>query len=424
MSNPLAIAAVTATMRNLLTRGIRADPDLDDTTVTMLPVDRARPDGTTANQLNVFLYHMLPSSAWRNMDMPTRVRSGETGVPPLALNLYYLITAYGRNNDAELPYSHQLLGRAMSVLMDHPLLGADEIKAALPNNDLWQQIERIRFTLQPLPQDELSKLWTGFQTGFRLSMAYEAAVVLIESGASIKAPLPVLTRRFDADGPTVQPSLAPPYPTLTGLVLPHPLGYVVPGDTLMLQGARLLGDGATVNFTNPVLPAPIAVPVELAGSDAEISVVIPDAPADWVAGFYTVTVTVRRKAAAAADQDPGNQVPFDRSYTTNALSVALAPRIISPLPLLVPAAVGVTQVTVQSRPDLRPGQRVALMLDDLEIAAPDRAAQSAQTTFAVANAVSNTSFRMRLRVDGVDSPLIDWTKTPPGFDDSSRVTFQ
>jgi hypothetical protein len=421
MSNPLAIAAVTATMRNLLTRGIRADPDLDDTTVTMLPVDRARPDGATANQLNVFLYHMLPSPAWRNMDMPTRVRNGETGVPPLALNLYYLITAYGRNNDAELPFSHQLLGRAMSVLMDHPLLGADEIKAALPNNDLWQQIERIRFTLQPLPQDELSKLWTGFQTGFRLSMAYEATVVLIESGASIKAPFPVLTRRFDDLGPTVQASLAPPYPTLTGLVLPHPVASLLPGDQLVLQGSQLLGDGAVINFANPNLPAPISVPVTQPGTEEEISVVIPDVPANWVAGFYTLTVTVTRNGAPDAVKVPANKV-----RTTNALSVALASRITGPLPLplVVAAAKGVTKVTVQSKPDLRPGQRVALLLDDREIAAPDRAKQSNQTTFDVPNAAANTSFRMRLRVDGVDSPIIDWTKSPPAFDDNSRVNFQ
>jgi hypothetical protein len=419
MSNPLAIAAVTATMRNLLTRGIRADPDLDDTTVTMLPVDRARPDGAAANQLNVFLYHMLPSPAWRNMDMPTRVRNGETGVPPLALNLYYLITAYGRNNDAELPFSHQLLGRAMSVLMDHPLLGADEIKAALPNNDLWQQIERIRFTLQPLPQDELSKLWTGFQTGFRLSMAYEATVVLIESGASVKAPLPVLTRRFDDRGPTVQPTLAPPYPTLTGLSLPHPQASLVPGDTLVLQGSQLLGDGATVNFANPNLQAPISVPVKLPGTEEQISVKIPDQPAKWVAGFYTLTVTVTRNGEPDAGKVPANNL-----RTTNALSVALAPRITSALPLGVPAAKGVTKVTLQSKPDLRPGQRVALLLDDREIAAPDRARQSNQTTFDVANATAGTSFRMRLRVDGVDSPIIDWSKSPPAFDDNSRVDFQ
>ena len=51
-------------------------------------------------------------------------RDGEPAQPPLALNLFYLLTAYGRDNDAQRPFSHMLLGRAMSILHDHPVLGA------------------------------------------------------------------------------------------------------------------------------------------------------------------------------------------------------------------------------------------------------------------------------------------------------------
>src|SRR5438034_2772333 len=113
MSNPLAIPAVTATLRNLLTQ-LTTEPELNDTTVTTQPLDRARTNGNTANQLNLFLYQALPNAALRNMDMPRQVKPGETGMPPLALNLYYLLTAYGRDNDTQRPFSHHLLGRAMS----------------------------------------------------------------------------------------------------------------------------------------------------------------------------------------------------------------------------------------------------------------------------------------------------------------------
>jgi len=66
MSNPLAIAAVTATVRNMLLSDVTSDPDLADTTVTTQAPDRAR--GTlTSNQLNVFLYQTMLSAAWRNM---------------------------------------------------------------------------------------------------------------------------------------------------------------------------------------------------------------------------------------------------------------------------------------------------------------------------------------------------------------------
>src|SRR5277367_4765553 len=127
MSNPLAIAAVTATLRQLLQTGLAADPDLNDVTVTIQPLDRARTGGNAANQLNLFLYHVLPSGAWRNTSIPNRFRSGESGAPPLGLNLYYLITAFGKENDTLRPFSHQLLGRAMSILNDHPLLSSAEI---------------------------------------------------------------------------------------------------------------------------------------------------------------------------------------------------------------------------------------------------------------------------------------------------------
>ena len=95
MSNSMAIAAVTATLRNLLFQGVTADPDLVDTTVTTQAPDQARDSNNNANQINLFLYQTEPSAAWRNMDMPRQVKLGETGRPPLGLNLYYLITAYG-----------------------------------------------------------------------------------------------------------------------------------------------------------------------------------------------------------------------------------------------------------------------------------------------------------------------------------------
>src|SRR4051794_38914453 len=119
MSNTPAIASVTATLQAILTHAIVADSDLADTTVTTLPPGKAR-DTNTHNQLNVFLYLALPNNTWRNMDIPGQFNRGETGLPPLALNLYYLLTAYGRNDDDV--YSHRLLAAAMRLLHDEPLL--------------------------------------------------------------------------------------------------------------------------------------------------------------------------------------------------------------------------------------------------------------------------------------------------------------
>jgi len=407
MSSPLAIAAVTATLRNLLTQGITADSDLADATVTMQPLDRARAAGNTANQVNIFLYHVLPNGAWRNLDFPGRVKPGETGQPPLGLNLYYLITAFGRDNDTVRPFGHQLMGRAMSILNDHPLLGADEIKAALPNSDLWTQVERVRFTLQPFSLDEVAKLWTGFQTQYRLSVAYEAAVVLIESTRAVATPLPVLMRGPGDSGVSVQANLLPPFPTLEQMTIPNQQPTALLGDILTFTGHDLNGDQVTFNFSNPRLAAPIAVPALASGTATQVTVQIPSDPVNWPAGVYTVAAVVSAKGQP------------DR--TSNEMPLALSPQITSNLPMRPKRTKsGSVNLNITCSPEVRPEQRVALLLGDQEVPAADHPAQTKQLSFVVLAAVPG-AYWIRLRVDGVDSQLVNRTVTPPAFDPKQKV---
>src|SRR5229473_6627611 len=292
MSNAAAIAAVTLTLQTILGDGVRADPNLNDTTVTLLPPDKAR-GNNNANQLNLFLYQLLPDAAWRNMNIPSQVASRETGNPPLPLTMHYMLTAFGRDNDTGVPFGHYLLGQAMSVLFDHALLGADEIRSAtvvsLPGSDLHKQVERVRITLQPLSLEEISKLWTGLATQYRLSVVYEVSVALIESTASTRAPLPVLTRGPDDKGFQSQSSLTSPFPFLDGLLLPNNQAAARSGDTLTLTGLHLSGTSVSVVFNNPFFPAPVEL-VPSAATDSSVSVVLSGAPAVWPAGLYTVAV--------------------------------------------------------------------------------------------------------------------------------------
>ena len=141
MSGSLAIAAVTTALRNLLEQGLNAD--VSGTTVTTRPPDKAR-NGTAGSQVNLFLYHAVLNANWRNADIPWRTRPGENGRSPLPLSLYYLVTAYyGDNEDdtdtatdaSRLLGGHRLLGSAMSILHDHPLLDPADINAILPAGD-------------------------------------------------------------------------------------------------------------------------------------------------------------------------------------------------------------------------------------------------------------------------------------------------
>jgi len=415
MSNALAIAAATATLRNILQQGVTADPDLNDATVTIQPLDKAR--GTnTANQLNLFLYQIQRNAAWVSMDMPRQLLPGESGFAPLPLNLWYLVTAFGRNDDADnsaQPFGHHLLGTAMSVLHDHPVLSAADIVTAtqtlLPASDLDQQIERIRITFQPLSVEEVYRLWTGFATQYRLSAAYELAVTLIESTRAARTPVPALTRGRNDQGFDAQANLLPPLPGLLAIVPPNRQPSAGLNDAVTITGYHLDGSNVSVRFNHALWSAPVDVKPDAGATATQLTVTIPDDPTTWPAGFYAVEVQVQR---------PGET--FLR--TTNQLALSIAPRITLAHTSTATANQAYTVTnTVTSVPDIWPSQRAALLFGDQEIAAPDHPAQTGTLTF-VADNVAAGDYLVRLRVDGVDSPLVNRGVTPPMFDPTQKVT--
>ncbi len=205
MSNALAIASVTAVLKYLLEDALvnnSASAAMSGSVrVSALAPDRIDNDAT---QLNIFLYHAAPNAGWRNTGLPSRNRSGgRMANPPLALDLYYLLTAYGKENfEAEI-----LLGYAMQSIHETPVLTRELIRkvlaappngggvvvapalAALAASDLAEQVEQIKVTPQSLTIEELSELWAALQANYRPSVAYHVSVVLIESTFPSHAPL-------------------------------------------------------------------------------------------------------------------------------------------------------------------------------------------------------------------------------------------
>ncbi len=429
MSNALAIAATTAALRSLLIRGL----GISD--VTIRPPDTAR-KGLAGNQVNLFLYQTSIDAAWRNRDMPQQVKPSETGQPPLPLCLYYLVTAFGEGDDESK--TQQLLGQAMSVLHDHPLLGADEIKHAtetdVPGSNLHEQIERVRITPQPLSLEEVSKLWAAFQTNYRLSAGYQAAVILIESTRAIRTPLPVLTQGRDDRGPSAQGDLIPPFPAIDRIDVPNGRVIAQLDDQLTLVGhhfALSTGDPlqveVSVQFITTRLPQPLSATIPAnQRTDTQITVTIPhQVGVFYPAGLYRVSTNVM----------PIGQ-PLE-TRTTNELPLMLAPVIIQinggnlPAPPAPPISVarvnvvnglGDATLQIKCRPEVVPEQSAALLVGDRTVNAEAHATQTDTLTF-IARQIAAGTYRLRLRIDGVDSPLIDLSDpAQPKFDDSQQVT--
>jgi hypothetical protein len=423
MSNSLAIEAVTSALQKLLEEGTKLldngnqDPELTDLEVTTQPPDRAR-NTKTNNQINLFLYQTAVNAALRNMDMPRSVRSGESSLPPLALNLYYLVTAYGKNNEDTL--SHRLLGRAMRILHDYSVLVASdllsptEIRDLLSESGLDLQPERVRLTPMPMSLDEMSKLWMIFQTQYRISAAYQAAVLLIESTRPVKSSLPVLKRGKEDRGPDV---MASALPLLEEVLPPNSQPGARLGEDLILNGKNLNSQGLLVRFSSLRLNDYIEIEPLQGGNANQIKVHLgdqiedPGALAKWVPGFYTVSLVIRR--------------PDTPAWTSNEVPFALEPKVtISPNT----APEGDLALTVTCTPRIREGQRIVLLFGESQVpvqTVSTPADESLPTTLDFALfSVKKGSYLVRLRIDGADSLPVILTGTPPGleFDPSQKVT--
>lgn len=431
MSNALSIAATTLTLRSLLGEVASADystlpPDvrpMNQIDITTLPPDQARPDNSR-NRVNLFLYHTEYDAGWRNTDLPRRGRPGEALPPVLPLNLHYLVTVYAEN-DNEL-IGQVLLGTAMQVLHDHPVLSRSEIETALAQAELDEQVERVRVTALPFKVEELSGIWSGFQSEYRLSAGYKVGVLLIEGRRSARAPLPVLRRGGEDRGPAVVPG---PAPSLTRVAeffdasLPAPPAAAKPaaelGDTVVLTGVHFDGADMVARLTHDRTGTVQTRPLLSERDDQTVRFTLPSAgdlgvPRDWPAGFYAVELVVTR--------------PDAPPWTTNRLTFALAPRVSA----LAPGAQGVGAqpfgLVLTCTPQLLADQRVSVLVRDRELV-PDPGGivtpgdpNLPSTVQVTIDGLEPGGHVVRLRIDGIDSLPVDLTAAPPAFDPALTLT--
>jgi hypothetical protein len=409
-----AIAAVTATLLVFLEHELSAV--VSGARVTARPLDRARTN-ITVPQLNLFLYETKPNPALRNQELPRG--NGSEGAyptrPALALTLHYLLTSFS-DSDEDLA-SHRLLGKALQVLNDRPVI--DPAKLKLPGSELQHQLELVRLTPLDLSIEEISKLWTVFQTQYRVSAAYAASVVLIDPTLPSRSPLPVLNRGRDHLGPEAvvgpgpflarvapdvdRPGDTPPNPDRPPAPVP-----ARPGDRLLVSGGGFTGGEVKVRFDHRLLPQPVEVAPTGRATPSWHTVDLPNLPA----GFTRVAVIVRRPDRDGVTTNP---------WTSQEMPLAVAPVItVSP----TAAGAGAINLHLTVKPAIIQGQPVTLLWGDEQIPAPKSFAGGSTLTFAV-RGKANTTYTVRLRVDGVDS--VPLTQPPPGgalqlaFDPNQQV---
>lgn len=398
MSNHLAFAAVTSTIRYVLAMALAsAHPaPVGNAAVTTLPLNRLPRSGVAAQPgINVLLYQVTPNPAGRLSDLPTRSPSGAlTSRPSVALDLHYLITGYG---DEESLDGQRLLARAILALTASPVLTRDTVTAAIAHyriaaqtaflnaTDLAEQTELVKLTPVLLTIEELTRLWGGYpEASPALSVAFRATVITLEADLPVQSGLPVRRAAIEVQ-PAVRSTLDSVRPAVEGAV-------VTAGSVVILGGTALIQALGPVTRIavggTDLLPHP-------SGTERELRATIsPEVPA----GVQSVRVLhVRAGSEGEPDRVKG---------ASNAV-----PLVVHPSVQIDPPVAG--NVTLRIAPVIVPGQRVVVLLGRVGAGDPSSAAVNiASTGVGAAPVLSLTlslasfptgTWIVRVEVDGISS---------------------
>ena len=163
----------------------------------------APPPETT--QVILFLYHVQPNAAWRNMFDPTMDSSGNrSSRAPLALDLHYVVAATGTDLEREAVFGTAIYALHRTGIVSRPLIKAilgsvapppmpTKLMDLLTTEPLDQQIEQITVSHQALDADMLSRMWTAFQSPFRPSAGFLVTTVFLERTEVFPDPVAVKT---------------------------------------------------------------------------------------------------------------------------------------------------------------------------------------------------------------------------------------
>lgn len=422
MSNALAIAAVTAVLKDLLENGLVSDSiatSVGDVIVTALPPDRISVGTDERAQLNLFLYQITQnrSADWVSRELRndrTRVTGDPRSTnPPLALDLHYLLTAYGAKDfQAEL-----LLGYAMQLLHEMPVLTRDAIHTALKGastvntsgvlsqalaavsvSDLADQLGQIKICPEFFNMEETSKLWSALQTHYRPSAGYQASMVLILSRGSNQPVVPDIGQF--------------PQPIVEQVIAPAEAGHLIVADsTLVIRGKQLRGDVTRIRLGGSET---LLVPQDV--KETQISLPL---SANLYAGVQAVQVVHLKLKTMTM---PHNAVE------SNVAAFVLHPTIAVWIEQVQGSGNDLrsAKIAVKFSPKVGKTQRVVLLLNEVSsggaLAYSFTAQPRNEDTDAIAISVKDVkagTYLVRVQVDGAQSPL---NMNQSGEYDSPQVT--
>lgn len=168
MSSYHTILTVSNALRQLLLAGFAGTPEAMAEADLVLdnPSQMSR---NPAKKLSVWLYQVTENEFVKNQPASRGANAAEGQLPPLALNLFYLITPFTTASESD----HLLLGRVMLTMYDNAIV--------FVRNPSDGDFEELRIVLCRLTLEELTRIWEALREPYRLSVCYQVRVAHVDS---------------------------------------------------------------------------------------------------------------------------------------------------------------------------------------------------------------------------------------------------
>jgi hypothetical protein len=211
MSEALAIPATSLVLKLLIEKRLKAaySPLTAPTVSTSPPPQRVAPasgGGAPAPEpagLYLFLHHVTPNGAWRNMYDPHVDAEGQRkSVAPTVLDLAYMVAAQGADLEREVLLSIAVSALTRNAIIPRPMITAllggivvpanpTKITDLLPQAalaDPGKQLESLSIAQTPMDIDMSTKLWSALQSPLRPSAYFTVTTVFLTVNETFPAP--------------------------------------------------------------------------------------------------------------------------------------------------------------------------------------------------------------------------------------------
>ena len=181
------IADVSDTLRKVLTDALQPLDPMNPPIADVSDLQGKIP--TAPARITIFLFETVEDPSARNRPpvlSPVQPNQILKKKPPMALLLRYMLTPWSGDRLTD----HRLLGRAMQVLYNNPVLSGTQLLGQLAGTD-----QALKVSLSPLTIEERARVWYAIQQPYHLSVTYEVRVVNLD--AIDADPLTSISQRSD-----------------------------------------------------------------------------------------------------------------------------------------------------------------------------------------------------------------------------------